>query len=559
MNFQAIFMKEFPELLLSEHRSELIKFNQLASEHVITKSQWLIIYSILLSIERSWRMSSDLSESEISSVMPITAMLQIIDQYFDELYFEENSKFSHGFLLGRECILFLGSIMCIIFQMLYENVQQLNSKNKNQRELKDIPIDQLRTNFNQVIRSTVRNTNKGFGHKAGKNQENLFVLLMPILDEKNFTLFVSMMDEIFATCSQAMLSYKEVIDLHVDVHGFFDNQVFDDNHVLFGRVELEGAAEEFDEGSEIFNYANRHNIEKISYSEDKTENLFYLMVTFLDQTLPMFLNCPIVSTSYGKVQDKFKKRYVTYCHINLQEQLIFKVCSNLESLFNNYEENSKEIGNIKKVMLTGRYSTLNSILRKYSNESNWSQIITKQSIIQIRDQFVELCEYFDPDQHFNCIDIIDEYVPKKQEQITDTEEVIIEQIKQLNNTVLTRSKLWDINILIVDKSSDIHWPSLNNSSSRRVLDDLADMIEGAKSSITPNSSIFKTLLRVSMTPDLFNCNKYVPSSRLTIFNFDEGNIKAGDLEVRVGKGTRLFLRQIDNLIKVVFFGNPSYH
>ncbi|MGL4758094.1 MAG: hypothetical protein ACRCXZ_02070 [Patescibacteria group bacterium] len=544
-----------------QSRNVLAKFNNLSKKVKFTRTNWLQIYSITNTIERTWNLNIEMQTKEMrKNYSPVRSVIQILDDSYEECFFEESERFVNGTIIMRDCLMFLSSICTVVFHSIYEDLKS-KKKSKNFLNLtpddEDIPVEKLKGKFLSSLKDSVKVASKGFGAKKAKSTENILSLIIPILGEKQFPLFLSLVDELIFCCLESYGALANCPDMHIDINGFKNFQVFPDDHAMYGKSDEDiDASSVSDSFVQFFEYANRMNVEKVVLKEDRMENFFALMEKFVNEVIPLYLNNTSVSSSFSYAKDKLVRKYVSYCHSSLQEKLIYSISNSFEKLFDEYELNSPKISQIEEALRTSKASLIVSACKSLDLEQNWLKLLTKGSFNLIRTDFLNLCEYFRPKSELIQNEVLEDLMDS---EIEVGDESIVDSYSKIASVVVEKSKIFTDEQFYLDNSTLIDWNTANLSSSKRIFEDLIEMVYTAKNHPKKSSSILKTLMQISLTPTIFGTNRFITSKRLSFFSADFDPIQKGDLEVRVGSASRLFLRQIGDKIKIVFFGNPAYH
>ncbi len=113
-----------------------------------------------------------------------------------------------------------------------------------------------------------------------------------------------------------------------------------------------------------------------------------------------------------------------------------------------------------------------------------------------------------------------------------------------------------------DSSSVVNYDVLAFTNVQKIIRDLNNQLNlASKIAKKRNSkSILDTFLTIITNPTLANLQIFLPRSKVKRFSGNSTNgIMKDDLEIDLNAKDRIFLREEEGVIKVVFLGNPDYH
>jgi hypothetical protein len=116
------------------------------------------------------------------------------------------------------------------------------------------------------------------------------------------------------------------------------------------------------------------------------------------------------------------------------------------------------------------------------------------------------------------------------------------------------------NSLFVFDESVIDFTLLDQTSVRYILELVSNGFEVAQLTATKKCNILHRFVAIALYPDTFLVNgAIIPKGKVKVFQSDLYPYLDGDIEIIVTQKLRMFLRNENNFIRIVSFGNPNYH
>ncbi len=297
--------------------------------------------------------------------------------------------------------------------------------------------------------------------------------------------------------------------------------------------------------------SERNNILNTFRSNEKVVSLYSQLIQCLEKAAK---ENPLINQAVASSMQNSEEEFTQICTDNSKQKELFESIQIQfnESLFEISEINKTAISEVidNLIQFESAYDQLEpEILSKYKGPKELDVIrgISK-------DQLTELIIFLDTkleQQDIKPIEpVLEHYQHYQHYQQHQTKDKPIE----LQGT--NEPSFINFEGAIVDKNV------LEFESVQKILEKLnTQLILASKVAFHNNSdSILDTFLAILKNPSLANKQIFLPRNKVKKFTSDSTNgINKGDIEVDLNAKDRIFLREEEGLIKVIYLGNPDYH
>jgi hypothetical protein len=525
-----------------DYRMSFVQFIEASRKITVTDQQWTILIALLeacRNIHSASQINADENLREAN--IQFLEQLELIEGIERGIIGKTRPGAGALLLLELICGITLG--VSLIFEDTYKRLKPKNP----------IPLAELAKKIRKSHETNKALVSRGFGVNRNKSVESLTMLVHPILSEENFPVFLGILSEANHVYCFMNHGYNHEPDYLATVDGYVLEQDQGEAQVLTYYYKDPEEEYEVTAFEDIFAYANSVGINKPRHSNDTFESYFINLQLYLDNIVPLYLNSPLVSKRYRIVCERIDRAYIAHCHANLQDSIVAMVVNKLDDFLTNNEDTSILNTVISRVR-SKRISAIKSIGKLIGLPPNWTKILTPSSLQSVIVDFVDVVDYL------TLPNTLEEELIEPQ---VDEDEVLSTNDITIINTALEAdcvkpTKLFDSIYLVVDKDKLKDTQSLTLKSVNKLLDQLELTIDFLASKLKGVVTT-KTLMQYALTPEVFEGQPYVTPKRFAIFQETLPPIQKYDLEFKVGSATRLFLRDVDDKLEVVFFGNPKYH
>ncbi len=307
--------------------------------------------------------------------------------------------------------------------------------------------------------------------------------------------------------------------------------------------------------------------------ENPFETYFENLRYFLNDVLPEIANNRVILPFVKKANESFKltqktrltssKGQAPYLEY-FEEKLVFGYLLSDDC-------NQEQASHILRLLALSKNKGFDEVVTLLYLDQTKSSKLTKQSVRYLyelyKEQYDELFELnvdkSDSVRTDSLENDLHESNTDYQGDDKDSEEAIVFTSKTDNRIV--RKTPWSGIIdqgIFEFKSNYINFDAFKYSAVNRSFKEVERILKIAISIHRENDSILDAFKAILINPDLYGIGASLLKNKVTPFHENTSRIRAGDLEIKLSEGYRLFLRNCDGdvrKVEIVELSNPKYH